>query len=112
MKYEVTANRLRTALNDARITQQELSNSTGLNKSSISQWVNGKNRPDSFSAYAISRVLNVAPEWLMGFEAPQNGNNSELQKIIELYKNADENTQAVIKRLLGYEKIGDKHEKR
>lgn len=81
MKYEETAKRIREALSDKEMTQQELANKSGINKSSISQWCNGRNRPDSFSAYDLSLVLDVAPEWLMGFPVPKYNLNIEYQKM-------------------------------
>ena len=66
MKYELSARRLVEAMNDNGITQQELANKTGINKASISQWVNGKNVMGNLSAFEIGKTLGVAPEWLMG----------------------------------------------
>lgn len=68
MKYELTAKRLREALNDCNMTAQDLVNSTGINKSSISQYVNGSHTIGNVKAYQIGKVLKVNPLWLMGFE--------------------------------------------
>lgn len=67
MTYEKTANRLRKILKARNLTQQQLSDLTKINKSSISQYINGRNIPASRNAIAMSKVLLVAPEWLMGF---------------------------------------------
>jgi len=86
MKYELTANRLREAMKEKGLTQQALSNLSGVTKSSISHYVNGKNVPDNFQAFKLSKVLNCDPSWLMGVD-DQNFivvENTELQKKIAL----------------------------
>ena len=72
MKYEITANRIREAMSDADITQQELADKSQIGKSSISHYVNGTNEPANKSAYAMAKVLHVNPAWLMGLDAPKH----------------------------------------
>lgn len=71
MKYEITALRLREALGDANMTQQELADKAHIGKSSISHYINGTNEPGNKSAYQIAKVLKVNPAWLMGLDAPK-----------------------------------------
>lgn len=71
MKYEITALRLREALRDANMTQQELADKSHIGKSSISHYINGTNEPGNKSAYQIAKVLKVNPAWLMGLDAPK-----------------------------------------
>ena len=68
MKYETTARRLREAMNDIGISQQELADKSGIGKSSISHYINGSNEPGNKSAYEIAKILNVNPAWLMGLD--------------------------------------------
>ena len=67
MKYEITAKRLEMALEEKNITAQMLADASGVSKSSISQYRHGRNIPNSKSARAMSAILSVTPEWLMGF---------------------------------------------
>ena len=67
MKHENTAKRLALAIAEKNITQQTLSDISGVSKASISQYIHGRNIPNSHSARAMSAVLGVTPEWLMGF---------------------------------------------
>lgn len=86
MKFELTANRLREAMKEKGLTQQALSNLSGVTKSSISHYVNGKNVPDNFQAFKLSRVLECDPSWLMGVD-DQNFivvENTELQRKLAL----------------------------
>lgn len=66
MKHQDTAARLKEALNDKNMKPQELANLTGINKASISQYVNGTYKPSNLSAGKIGKVLGVSPLWLMG----------------------------------------------
>lgn len=75
MKHELTAKRLQTAMSNANITAQELSNKSGVAKSSISQYVNGSHKPSNISSGKMASVLNVNPLWLMGFDVSMIDNN-------------------------------------
>ena len=71
MKNEITAKRLIEALNDNNMKAQELADIAKINKSSISQYVNGSHAPSNFSAGKMAAVLGVNPVWLMGYDAPK-----------------------------------------
>lgn len=69
MKNELTAKRLQLAMENAGInSQQELADKSGVGKSSISQYINGDHAPGNISAGKMGKVLDVIPEWLMGFD--------------------------------------------
>lgn len=68
MKNEESARRLRKALADSGLTQQELSDKSGVSKSSISQYINGTHVPSNKKAALIANVLECNPLWLMGFD--------------------------------------------
>lgn len=70
MKNSETAKRLTTAMSLANITQQELSDRSGVGKASISQYCNGSHAPSNVSAGKMAKVLGVSPVWLMGFDVP------------------------------------------
>lgn len=70
MKYEITAMRLKMALERKGMIAQELADTTGIHKSSISQYINGSHAPSNLSAGKMAEVLGVNPVWLMGFDAP------------------------------------------
>lgn len=69
-KYDVTKERINNAINEANLTSQDLAERTGLSKSSISLYRNGKAVPNSLSAEKLAKILNVSPAWLMGFDVP------------------------------------------
>lgn len=72
MKYELTAKRLKMALDKYSMKPQELSEKSGVSKSSISQYINGSHTPSNISSGKIATVLNVSPLWLMGFDVPMD----------------------------------------
>lgn len=67
MKHLITAKRLQTALANANMKPQELSDKSNVSKSSISQYINGSHAPSNISSGKMSKVLGVNPLWLMGF---------------------------------------------
>ena len=69
MKYLKTALRLREILQERKMTAQELSDKSGVGKSSISHYYNGNNAPHTINAGKMADVLGVNPMWLMGFDA-------------------------------------------
>ena len=70
MKNELTAKRLRLALSNKNMKPQELSDKSGVNKASVSQYVNGSHKPSNISAGKMADILDVDPLWLMGFDVP------------------------------------------
>ena len=76
MKNSETAKRLTTAMSLANITQQELSDRSGVGKASISQYCNGSHAPSNVSAGKMAKVLGVSPVWLMGFDVPMTDGKS------------------------------------
>lgn len=99
MRYEITAQRIREAMNDRNMTQQELADKSQLGKSSISHYVNGSNEPGNKAAYALAKVLKVNPAWLMGLDAPKIDISKALE-LFEKYENADPKIQAAVEALL------------
>lgn len=67
-KYAENARRLKLAMDEAGLSQKDLSARTGIGKSSLSQYMNGLNWPDDNRKVGqIAKILNVNPAWLMGF---------------------------------------------
>lgn len=72
MKYELTARRLSEALRNKNMKAQELADRSGVNKASISQYINGKHKPTNIKSALMGEVLGVNPMWLMGFDVPMD----------------------------------------
>ena len=57
--------RLREAIEKKGITASELSQLSGVGKSDISNYLNGKYAPKQDKCYMLAEALNVDPGWLM-----------------------------------------------
>lgn len=64
----VFSKRLKSAMKKSKITQAELSLSTGIPKSAISQYLSDKFKPRQERIYILSRALGVSPAWLSGYD--------------------------------------------
>lgn len=63
-----TARRLKYAMEKANLTQQDLVIKSGVDKTYISKYLNGKYMPNSKNASKLALALNVNPVWLMGID--------------------------------------------
>lgn len=70
MKISDTTHRLKELMDILGLTQSELARRTGLDKSTISYYVNGKREPMQDNIMTISLAFNLDPAWLMGYEVP------------------------------------------
>lgn len=68
MKYEETARRLRLILDNYNMRAQDLADKTGINKASISQYLNGTHKPSNITSKKIEEVTGVNYLWIMGFD--------------------------------------------
>lgn len=73
MKYPEHARRMKEALSDKGMSAADLSRLSKINQSSLSQYLNGTNKPNSLRAVAIASILEVNPLWVMGFDVPKHG---------------------------------------
>lgn len=102
MKNPVTAKRLRQAMDEMGMKAVELSEKSGLGKSSISQYMNGSHSPSNISAGKMGKVLRVNPLWLMGFDVPKylDTSSSDVQTFVQpeaYYK--DEETRRIAQKV-------------
>lgn len=63
--------RLLKAIADKRISASDLSRETGIDKSAVSNYINGKYIPKQDKCYLLARALDVDPGWLMTGEEPR-----------------------------------------
>lgn len=116
-------NELMTALN---LTQTDICKRTGIKKSAMSNYVNGRREPDRDALFMISDPYKINPAWLMGYDVPMYisdkvkdiENKLDMLDAIEItpnekamiieFRKADAQTQQMIKRLLAYsERFGE-----
>lgn len=89
VRYPIIALRFKECLKNRNMTAQELSDVTGIGKSSISHYVNGTHCPSSTSAIVLANALKVEPAYLMGFNSsdthPRNEEHPCARAQVESY---------------------------
>lgn len=70
---ERSALRMKEAMGEKNITAAELAQRSGVNKGTISHYVNGKNIPTNINASKLAVILDVSPAWLMGLPVDKHG---------------------------------------
>lgn len=79
--------RLKEAIEAAGMRPIELSEKTGIPKSMLSYYINGKTKPKSDRLYIIAQALDVSEAWLLGYDVPKHRSadqkkNDQLAKLI------------------------------
>lgn len=121
MEYPLVAKRLKEAMNEKNISAIELSKRSGVGKSAISHYVNGRYCPQNRNAVLIADVLGVNPTWIMGFDVEKHIPKSEIMRdniiltqqelaLIEMYRNKenDEQVRKIFELLAFYQYQYDK----
>lgn len=71
-------NRLKTAMRIRNIKAVELSNLTGIAKSSLSDYINGKYEAKQDGVFLLAKALNVNEAWLMGADVSMERNMDKM----------------------------------
>ena len=66
----IIKDRLNTAMKLRGMTATELSQKTGLNKSSVSRYLSGSVIPRSIAIGKMAQALHVNPAWVLGYDVP------------------------------------------
>lgn len=66
----ITTERLAQAMKMRKISASQLSEKTGISKSSISRYLSGNYDPGKENFFKIAGALNVNPNWLAGENCP------------------------------------------
>lgn len=70
----IIKDRLREALKIRQMNAAELSEKTGINKSSVSRYLSGESIPRSLAIGKMADALHVNPAWILGYDVPmENG---------------------------------------
>ncbi len=91
MKKLTTAQRLQQVMNERNIKQVDILRmaepyckkyDVKLNKSDVSQFVNGKNEPGQWKLTVLGLALNVSEAWLMGYDVPKERDAKPAEPIV------------------------------
>lgn len=86
-RVDTTAHRLKVAMNNAGKKQADLVRETGIDKGSMSHYVNGRYEPKQDVVFDLAKALDVSEMWLWGYDCPmerpiEQKNNDALADII------------------------------
>lgn len=78
---------------------------TGLNKGSVSQYVNGNNTPSWDNAQKIAAAFDIDASWVMAVDVIPDGESdivltSKEEKLVLGYRDADETTRSIVDKIL------------
>ena len=76
MEQETFGNRLNKAMRIRNIKAAELSEKTGIAKSSLSEYIKGKYEAKQKAIFKLATVLDVSEAWLMGLDVPMEKENT------------------------------------
>lgn len=97
----ISKTRIRQLINErCGGSQQTFADLVGINKASVSQYVNGRNAPTNITAKKIADVFNVSPAWIMGFNVPKYETNTTAEKLEALTPGQREVVEMLIDALL------------
>lgn len=87
--------RLREAMATKGVKAVELSEKTGIPKSSISYYLSGTNVPKQDRIFLLAKALEVSEAWLLGYDVPaartqeQKKNDELVQVVAQLRKDPE-----------------------
>lgn len=71
-RVDTTANRLKIAMKKAGKKQADLVRETGIDKGSMSHYVNGRYEPKQDVVFDLAKALDVSEMWLWGYDCPMD----------------------------------------
>lgn len=88
--------RLREALSDSGVSQQQLADRLEVGKSLVSLYVSGQRTPNDLIKYEkMGKILDVNPAWLAGFDIPKDLTAKDIQ-FLEEYKKLNDSAKEII----------------
>lgn len=106
---ESISKRLSYALHIRNMKQVDLIEKTGIQKSSISQYLSGYAEPKADRIYIMAKALDVSPVWLLGYDVPmEEGSEIEVPEeivdedlqFLEMFKSLSDDDKKVIIRMM------------
>ncbi|MFZ2733231.1 MAG: helix-turn-helix transcriptional regulator [Lactococcus raffinolactis] len=111
----IFSERLKTALDKRKVKPAELSERTGISKSSISEWISGKYEAKADKIVLIAKALDVNESYLIGLNVPMENNMKDFNKnnnfiddpiiteMLKLMENLDKNSLENILNFIKFE---------
>ena len=81
-RVETTAQRIKTAMNNAGKKQVDIVRETGIDKGALSHYLKGRYEPKQDVIHKLAKALDVSEMWLWGYDCPMV--RPEYQKLNDL----------------------------
>ena len=99
-RITTTSQRLKLAMDMAHMSQTDLAEKTGLNKSTISRYCSDRHEPKADAINKLATALDVAEMWLWGYDVPMERTagqkkNDQLVKLVTRLRSDAEFMNAV-----------------
>ena len=99
-RITTTSQRLKLAMDMAHMSQTDLAERTGLNKSTISRYCSDRHEPKADAINKLATVLDVSEMWLWGYDVPMERTagqkkNDQLVKLVTRLRSDAEFMNAV-----------------
>ena len=99
-RIATTSQRLKLAMGMAHMSQADLVEKTGLNKSTISRYCSDRHEPKADAINKLASALDVAEMWLWGYDVPMERTtgqkkNDQLVKLVTRLRSDTEFMNAV-----------------
>ena len=109
MNKDNSNTRIRILLAQTNLSQSDFCRKAGIQKSALSNYLNGDRQPNQKQLARISTAFDVSPAWLMGFDVPMEltplKDISPFEKsLIIAYRSAPDRIKDSINILLNIEK--------
>ena len=78
-KVSTFTERFTIVMREANLSQSDLARLLGCNRANICRYLNGRNDANAETTLKISRILNVNPDWLNGYDVPMREEERDLQ---------------------------------
>lgn len=108
MKITDSKHRLKELIDILGISQTEFCNRCGLNKSALSNYLNGDREPRQDKLSLIADAFRISPSWLMGYDVPlefktplPDALTQDEAHVISAYRNASDEIKTAVKAVLG-----------
>lgn len=102
-RIDSTANRIRVAMQKAKMKQIDIVRETGIDKGALSSYLKGKYEPKQDVIYKLAKVLNVSEMWLWGYncsmERPEMQKKNDIQTDIVVRMRSDDKFSSLVIKL-------------
>ena len=94
----IIINRIRTLREDRDLRQIDVSNATGIDQKTLSNYETGKTNPDSFAIIKLAEFFNVTTDYFLGVSEENFYNKDNLISSLEQIEKTIENIKKHIEK--------------